>query len=178
MKTRFNYILLTLVSMLSTSCVKEKLEDIYNKQEDRIDTYIQGKSDALDIVYNGGSSRVVTVEGDGEALAEGGTVSFYYAGYVFSGSKSSTNMFTTNHRQTAEKAGWNLTDAEYGLKYITLGKDELLNGLKNGLVGVKAGETCEILFSGKYGFGKKPIGTIPANSALLFEIWVEAVSNE
>lgn len=34
------------------------------------------------------------------------------------------------------------------------------------------------MFSGQYAFGDNEFGTIPANSALLYYIWVEAVSNE
>ena len=44
--------------------------------------------------------------------------------------------------------------------------------------GVKAGEECEIIFSGKYGFGNDSFGIIPANSALLYKIWVISISNE
>jgi FKBP-type peptidyl-prolyl cis-trans isomerase len=61
---------------------------------------------------------------------------------------------------------------------MALAESDLIQGLSDGLTGVKSGEHCQILFSGKYGYGKKPFGTIPANSAVLFEIWVEAVSNE
>ena len=35
-----------------------------------------------------------------------------------------------------------------------------------------------ILFSGKFGFGNKMIGIIPANSALAYKIWVISISNE
>ena len=54
----------------------------------------------------------------------------------------------------------------------------MVTGLRNGLVGVKGGEECYILFSGKYGFGNKQSGTIPANSALVYHVWVESLSNE
>ena len=54
----------------------------------------------------------------------------------------------------------------------------LLEGLRNGLIGVRSGEECEIAFSGKYGFGNEIFGTIPVNSALLYKIWVIGVSNE
>jgi FKBP-type peptidyl-prolyl cis-trans isomerase len=47
-----------------------------------------------------------------------------------------------------------------------------------GLEGVKAGEECEIIFSGKYGFGNKAFGMIPAKSALLYKIWVVSISND
>ena len=54
----------------------------------------------------------------------------------------------------------------------------LIEGLRKGLIGVQPGEECEIVFSGKYGFGNEEFGIIPVNSALLYEIWVEAVSND
>lgn len=173
-----------------TSCLKEKREATYNSQEDKIDKYItsnmyvkyteegQSKTDTLKVVYHGGSSRLVVTEGNGEMLQDDGTVSFYYAGYTFTGSKSYSNLFTTNHKETADAAGWALTDESFELKLVDLSETELLQGLKDGLTGVRSGEYCQILFSGKYGFGKKPFGIIPADSALLFEIWVEGVSNE
>ena len=183
-------ILLALVCLISVSCLKEKREATYNSQESKIDQYItnnmyvkttvdgESKTDTLRVVYNGGTTRLVTTEGTGEKLKSDGTVSFYYAGYSFSGSKSPSNMFATNHQATAASSNWNLTDADYKICTLNLGTDELIEGLRHGLTGVQAGEVCQILFSGKYGFGKKPLGIVPANSALLFEIWVEGVSNE
>jgi FKBP-type peptidyl-prolyl cis-trans isomerase len=55
---------------------------------------------------------------------------------------------------------------------------ELVDGLRRGLPGVKAGDECYILFSGKYGFGDRILGTIPANAALAYHIWVQSISNE
>jgi FKBP-type peptidyl-prolyl cis-trans isomerase len=176
-----------LVSILTTSCVKEQLETVYNKQEEQIDKYIDkamittdasGNPDTLRVVRNAGSNRLVRVEGTGEELAKDGYVSFYYAGYTFNGSVSASNMFGTNHQATAEQAGWNLTDPDYALMEINITDADLINGLKKGLEGVRAGEECEIIFSGKYGFGNNTFGMIPAKSALLYKIWVVSVTNE
>ena len=66
-----------LVSILATSCVKEQLETVYNKQEEQIDKYIDkamittdasGNPDTLRVVRNAGSNRLVRVEGTGEEL--------------------------------------------------------------------------------------------------------------
>lgn len=179
----FTVIMLTLSTV---SCVKEKREVTYTNQESKIDQYISSKSivkngyvtDTLRVEYRGGASRLVLQEGAGEELKKGGTVSFYYAGYTFSSGKSTSNLFATNHEETATSAKWNLTDAEYGLVTLELGEDGLIQGLADGLLGVQSGEHCEILFSGKYAYGKRPFGTVPTNSAILFEIWVEGVSNE
>ena len=175
--------------IIFSSCVKEKLETTYNRQEDQIDKYIasnmyvkyteddQTKTDTLEVVYNGGSSRLILEEGTGEKLTDKGTFSFYYAGYTFTGSKpSASTLFTTNHQETA--ASWPLTDQNFSICTVDMRKGELVEGLKKGLVGVRSNEHCQILFSGKYAFGKKALGIIPANSAVLFEIWVEAVSND
>lgn len=168
---------LFITCITGTSCIKEKLEATYNSQESKIDTYVEKATDCR-IVRNGGSNRIVRTEGEGEELRADGSVSFYYAGYTFNGSISASSMFATNRQATAEEAGWNLTDADYGIFEVSLKDTELLEGLRNGLTGVKAGEECEILFSGKYGFGKKTFGTIPAKSALLYKVWVVAVSND
>ena len=179
-----------LLLIAATSCIKEKLEVTYNNQETKIDKYIESnmyqtvsdengsRTDTLRVENLNGSNRLILEEGIGEELREGGTIAFYYAGYTFSGSKSFSNLFITNHEETALSAGWELTDEKFELYQINISETELVDGLKKGLMGVRAGEHCQILFSGKYGFGNKTFGIIPANSALLYEIWVEAISND
>lgn len=212
MKLSTHIFILLAVCLLSISCIKEKLENTYNNQEDKIDQYIEKNryqknvvkvpkrdpetgeiltdengepemkdstvTDTLRVIYNNGSARLVTKEGEGEELKSNGSVAFYYAGYVFSSGISSSNLFSTNHQETAANAGWTLTDEDDDILTINLESYELLPGLKSGLQGVRSGEECQILFSGKYGFGKKGVGIVPANSALIYKIWVESISNE
>lgn len=96
---------LVFMCIASVSCVKQKLESTYNSQENRIDQYIEKNrisgTDTLRVVYNGGASRLVTKEGNGPELSADGNIAFYYAGYTFSGSISNSNLFSTNHQQTA-----------------------------------------------------------------------------
>jgi FKBP-type peptidyl-prolyl cis-trans isomerase len=186
-----------LLCLMTVSCVKEKLETIYKKQETQIDSYLSKNSevkrdstiveadgstrdttwtDTLDIIYNNGAARMITKKGSGPELSSEGAVSFYYAGYIFSSSPST--LFATNHRETAEGAKFELTDADYELIEADMTKARMIDGLRNGLIGVRSGEECEIVFSGKYGFGDEIFGTIPVNSALLYKIWVVGVSNE
>lgn len=178
MKTIFRTLALLFVLYISCSCMGTKLETTYNNQENQIDKYLSSQPDSLRVIRNGGSNRLVRIEGEGPGLERNGFVSFYYAGYTFSGSFNSSNIFVTNHQATAEQSGWNLTDAEYELYEIDMQDVRLLPGLRDGLYGVKAGEECEILFTGKYGFGNNEFGIIPANSALLYKIWVVGVSND
>ena len=44
-----------------------------------------------------------------------------------------------------------------------------------GLEGVRSGEDSYIIFSGRHGFGKKQVGTVPANAPLCYHIRVEEV---
>jgi len=181
MKRINNIAALIIVCLASVSCIKEKLEETYNKQETQIDKYIKSaldKNDTYTVSYNNGSSRLTKKAGEGPALSANGSVSFYYAGYTFSGSISSSGLFVTNHQETAESEKFVLTDPDYSLYEINMEDAELLEGVRNGLMGVKSGEECEILFSGKYGFGNSTFGIIPANSALAFKIWVVGVSND
>ncbi len=164
-----------------SSCIKEKLEETYNRQEEQIDKYITGaleKNETYSVTYNDGSSRLTTLAGEGPELNRNGSVSFYYAGYTFNGSISASNLFGTNHQATAESSNWMLTDPDYTLMEINMKDSDLLEGVRKGLVGARAGEECEILFSGKYGFGNSAFGIIPAKSALAFKIWVVGVSND
>ncbi len=174
-------ILAMMLMLLCSSCMKEKLELTYNKQETQIDTYINGaieKNETYTVTYNDGAARLTTLAGQGDRLSETGSVSFYYAGYRFTGSINQSNMFGTNHQPTAESAKWTLTDPDYSLMEINMSDSELIEGVRKGLVGVQSGEECEILFSGKYAFGNSRFGIIPANSALAFKIWVVGVSND
>ena len=189
-------ILAMLLCFAASSCMKEKLAATYNSQEASIDKYITGSmyvkrsgvsektgndttwTDTLRIVRNGGVNRLVQKEGLGEELKPGGNIAFYYAGYIFKGSKNSNILFATNRQEIAAEKKWELTDASYEMLQLDLAKTRLIEGLRKGLIGVKGGEECEIMFSGQYAFGDNEFGTIPANSALLYYIWVEAVSNE
>ncbi len=201
MKAKHEVILfLALACLLTGSCVKEKLETIYKKQETQIDSYLSKNNtakrdstivgedgatrdttwtDTLSIIYNKGAARLVKEKGSGPKLSPTGAVSFYYAGYIFKGnSASASNLFATNHEQTAQSSNFTTTDADYSLLEINMAETDLLEGLRNGLEGVQAGEECEILFTAKYGYGNRTFGIIPVNSALHYKIWVVGVSND
>ncbi len=164
------------------ACTKEEIKTTYSRQETNIESFVNSMMNTVDtayVVYNKGVSRLVTVYGqEGDSLKSNGTVSFYYAGYVLTGTSiSNSNLFATNSSEIAAAAQWTLSDEDaFEVKTVKLNDKDLVEGLKRGLVGVKPGEECYILFSGKYGFGKRPLGTIPANAALVYHIWVESIS--
>ena len=173
--------MLFLAALLMLSCGKASQEATFANQETRIASYIDTEVKAgASFVDNGGIYRVIMKdeEGTGEALQASGAVSFYYAAYIFTGSKSYSNMIATNHKQSAQDAGWDTSD-ETRFEALTVGLEEsgFVEGLQRGLVGVKADQHAVIVFSGRYGFGNKIYGMVPANAALLYEIWVVAVTN-
>ena len=181
---RTGLIILAVMLAAVLSCTKESLKLTYANQEKFIEDFINDKINAdksgtVHAVSNGGVQRLVMVEGEGEELASGGTVTFYYAGYVLSSKTiSSNNLFATNIKDIAEAAKWELSWEDYFEPVVEdLSDGKLVSGLKKGIKGVKAGEVCYILFSGKYGYGDKQYGTIPAKSALAYYVEVVEVNN-
>ena len=172
--------LLTLAAVLS--CTKQQVQASYDKQETMIDNFVtaQLKTEGTYAVYNKGSVRLVTVKGEGaDSLAADGVVSYYYALYRLTSSPiNSSNLISTNNAEIAGSS-WSLSD-ESAFDIITAKLDEAgyIEGLRNGLAGVRDGQECYILFSGQYGFGDRIHGTIPANSGLVYHIWVSSISND
>jgi hypothetical protein len=177
-----------LVAALVPACNKEAVQLAYDKQEANIASFVEAQLKAdntATVTYKDGAVRIVlhdTLRREGllaDTLRAGGTVSFYYAGYTLpSASVSASNLFATNHKQTADAAGWRLSDTTaFKIQTITL-DDSLLDGLQRGLEGVRNQDECYILFSGKYAYGSRIQGTIPARSALVYHIWVNSISND
>ncbi len=170
---------------LAAACSKQSLQATYDKQSSYIEAFVQSQMKAdttATLRENGGSYRLLvhdTLDVRRDSLLEGGQVSLYYACYTLSGnSLNSSNLVATNLKQLAKAAGWNLSDTtRYKLDTLRLGAD-LVPGLRNGLLGVQAGDQGYILFTGKYGYGNTERGTIPAKSALAYQIWIESVKNE
>ena len=100
----------------------------------------------------------------------GDSVKFYYAGYVFSNGKGS--LFATNDTLVAKNNGFELSG---GIEEKVLSSRDMVRGLANGLVGAKAGEKCEVVFSAKYGYDNDVVYNVPKMSPLIFEIWVEGI---
>ena len=177
-----------LSTALIPGCVKQSVQSAYDKQENNIAGFVTAQTTSdpdATVVHKDGVTRIVlhdTLSREGlmaDTLVAGGTVSFYYAGYTLTGTRiTNANLFATNHRATADAAGWRLSDTTaFRIETLTL-DDSLIPGLRTGLEGVRNQDECFILFSGKYGFGSHTQGTIPARSALVYHIWVNSISNE
>ena len=170
-------------AQLFVACSEQATQAIFDKQETQIDNFVQAtlKKEGTYAVYNKGSVRVVMEKGEEttDSLRTDGVVSFYYALYKLSGtSVSASNLISTNSAEVAGSS-WSLSDeSAFEIETVKLDESGYVEGLRNGLVGVRGGQECYILFSGEYGFGDRILGTIPANSALVYHIWVNSISNE
>ncbi len=165
----------------AASCAKEGIALTYLNQDAQIEKYVSDQLSKIEgsrASFENDTARLVVREGSGEVLRDGGTVAFYYAGYVFTGSLST--LFATNNEDVAQSAGWSGLSGEdrYSVQVADLSGGQLLEGLRRGLVGVRPGEECLILFNGKLGYGRKVQGTIPAGSALAYHIWVIDIENK
>lgn len=175
--------LLALTAATATAaCGKSDAESDFTTQDTNIESIVSSLSadnEGSVVEYFDGPVRVTTVSGTGEALKDGGTVSFYYGVYRISGSSlSSGDLVATNSKEYAESAGWSVSDTTlYKISTVSLSDDQLVKGLRKGLVGVKAGDQCYVLFNGRYGFGKHKVGKVPGNSALAYHLQITEVAN-
>ncbi|MBR1871830.1 MAG: FKBP-type peptidyl-prolyl cis-trans isomerase [Bacteroidales bacterium] len=188
---------------LLTGCEKESLRTLFAGQETKIETLVSAQLTANEdysVSYNDGSTRLTVVHGEGDGLSGDMLLSFYYAGYVLTGSTlpAASSLFATNSEDVATAARWNLSKAEegedaenedveeeeeepdnrYEICTVKFSEANFVEGLAKGLEGVKGGEECWIFFSGRHGFGDKKFGTIPANSAIAYHIWVHSVQSD
>ena len=181
MKVLKNIALSAAALALVASCNKS-LETTYSKQESNIEGIVKSltsSNDDASVDRIDGVVRVTLEHGEGEPLAKNGYVSFYYAGYYFTSTTlSQSNVFATNYETFASSIKWDISDTtRFEIATLSLGEDDIVEGLKTGLEGVRAGDECYVLFSAKHGFGKHKTGTVPSNAALAYHLWIKGVSN-
>ena len=144
--------LLTLIALVAASCETEFAAAVVNQEKD-IDNYLSANFSGYEVVRNGGSNRVVISEGHGEPVAKGDSVFFLFNGFVM-GSSGPKIQFASDSAA------------------IEIGRESLVKGVEDGIVGMKEGEEALILFTAEYGFGKEAVGLVPEQSALMYQIYI------
>ena len=169
-----------MMCLVIISCGKG--DDGYESQVTSIKEYVSSQIEEnpeYTATYSGDIARLTIQQGEGNAVTEGGLVKMFYAGYVFNKGISSSSLFATNHRQTAQSASWVLSGVDYDEGVVVdLSDKNLIQGLRKGLVGVRPSEECYIIFPADYGMGNKDVGTIPAGSPLIYRVWVIDIENK
>lgn len=159
---------LALLPALLGACSKADLETSLNNQDKAIDQYLKGLGDKADtILYRNGTCRAVMYPGVGDTLAPGDSLFCYYAAYQFNNGPS--GLFDTNVDSLARAAG--LTPALDGapLKGVA-GRGQFIQGLDDGLVGMRVGETAYLVFNAERGYGNRAMGILPKLTPLFFQV--------
>lgn len=89
--------------------------------------------------------------GSGVSAATGNHLTVNYTGYLTSGSTFDTSVGKT----------------PFG---FTLGQGQVITGWDEGLVGLKVGGTRKLVIPAVLGYGGASVGSIPANSILVFNV--------
>ena len=149
-----------------TSCSKKALDTVYSSQEKNIASLVStlsGSDSTAKVEQLDGVTRITVVQG---------------GHYINSSSLNVSNLFFTNNASYADRLKWSVTDTTvFQPLSVDLQQGDLLEGLRKGLPGVRAGDECYLLFTGRYGFGKGRMGTVPVHAALAYHLWVQSVDN-
>ncbi|PKP05604.1 MAG: hypothetical protein CVU10_09625 [Bacteroidetes bacterium HGW-Bacteroidetes-5] len=167
---RLSFLILSLLFLIPLSCAKEEQLNLMSQQESAIDKFVETLADSR-VVVEDGVWRVVMEEGSGsgEAVA-GDSLKINYAAYIFNSGKGA--LYDTNIKSVANEAGLEMDFDFMQPKWVVVGKGKLLSGMDRGLISVKKGERCYVIFSARHGFGNTQIGLVPKMSPLLIEVWV------
>jgi peptidylprolyl isomerase len=82
---------------------------------------------------------------------------------------------TADQTVTVDYAGWLWSDgtrfdSSYGVNPITFPLSSLIRGWQEGLAGQKVGSTVELVIPPNLGYGSTAVGSIPADSTLVFVV--------
>jgi hypothetical protein len=170
---KVNFCILALALCALYACGEE---DPVETQEKTIATYIERKlsrNPSLRLVADG-SVKYLYLPGDTTTtVASGDSVYFYYAGVLV----ADTNYcFATNVRSIAEALGLTVDATDnFDVLGVRAGQDNLLEGLRRGLLLTHPYDDGEIIFNSDLGFGDRSNGLIPGNTALIYKIYVAKV---
>lgn len=142
-------LLLTLGIFLLVSCKKElSPEEQLQYDLDQIKQYLTDKNLTASST-NSGLHYIITTEGTGGNPSANSTVTVKYKGYLLDGT---------------------IFDETSGTSTATFPLFNLIQGWQEGIPLLKTGGKGTFLIPSYLGYGSSPVGTIPANSVLIFEI--------
>lgn len=94
----------------------------------------------------------VLVPGDGDAAKKGDKIQVHFVGRILDG-----GVFDSSRTRNAPFSFW-------------VGEGQVIPGWDEGLLGMKEGETRQLIVPPDLGYGQEAKTNIPANSTLVFEI--------
>jgi len=99
-----------------------------------------------------GLNITIVAETDGQAAEAGDTLSVHYVGVLEDGTKFDSSV-----------------DRGQPFQFV-LGAGQVIEGWDLGLLGMKIGEVRRLEIDPELAYGENAVGTIPANSKLIFEV--------
>lgn len=102
--------------------------------------------------------------GAGTEAATGKTVRVYYTGWVYS--QNAPDNKGTQFDTNTSGAGFS----------FTIGVSSVIQGWHQGIPGMKVGGKRRLVIPPNLGYGSQSVGSIPANSTLIFEVELLSVA--
>ncbi len=144
------------------SCQDEETENLKKKEQELIDDYIAKHSELweIDTIAEDGLFYIHQKTGIGEIAREDSTIVFHYSGKILQSDLSleGDQEFVTSLDTPKEPMS------------VTLGAGEIIEGLENGISGMRVGDTRYIIMKSTYGYGDVKFGSVPAYSPLVFYV--------
>ncbi|MBP6866049.1 MAG: FKBP-type peptidyl-prolyl cis-trans isomerase [Candidatus Pacebacteria bacterium] len=123
----------------------------------------KGKAPTEEIMQVEGVKMTVLQEGSGEAAKAGDKVSMNYTGRLVDGTVFDSNVDPKfNHVEPFT---------------FNLGAGEVIKGWDTAIVGMKAGEKRTLEIEPAAAYGDQPVGPIPPNSTLIFDVELVSINN-
>lgn len=139
------YLFLAILVTSIVACQKESIPE-----EDQINSYITSKNLTVTEKTTSGLRYIVTkANPSGAALKAGQTINVNYTGTLLSG-------------KTFDSGNFN----------FVLGSGRVIAGFDEGIAKMRVGEKATLIFPSTLGYGSQTVGSIPANSSLIFDIEV------
>lgn len=135
------------LTLLFYSCAKKKIEKQAKEDEEIITLYIQDNN--LNAVPTGsGLYYVIETVGAGAGCNSNSDVTVAYTGYLTDGT-----VFDQSDAQG-----------------VTFNLQQVIKGWTEGIPYFKEGGTGKLLIPSALGYGDQAVGSIPANSVLIFDV--------
>ena len=161
MKSMYRICLCLVAALLLALSCESEVREININQNKYIDDYVTAKYSDKEIVRYEGVVRVVLADNLAvqTVIEPGDSAYLYLAGYIF-GKNGPESQFTLDSGM------------------VRVGKGDLITGLDRGLIGARLGQESLIFFPAQLGYGKKALGLVPENSALMFDLVVAGIKKK
>lgn len=169
-------------SLVASLVACETSDEFAPKQRTQIENYLSRNSLEFSIttdsayVHLAGNKFAPDVPNTHKAV-QGDKVTYNFEAYTFSTSPASTPYYT-NKAYLAEDLSEDLNTSYWNFepRIVELGKGEILNSLDEALVGSMIGDSIAVFLTSSIAYGASGMGTVPANTAVMFVLTVEDVT--